>query len=42
MLCLHEYETWSLPLRKERRLRMIEDWMLRRIFGPKEEDGRRD
>jgi hypothetical protein len=28
-------ETWSLTLRKEYRLRMIENRMLRRIFGPK-------
>jgi hypothetical protein len=27
-------ETWSLTLRKERRLRVFENRMLRRIFGP--------
>ena len=27
-------ETWSLTLREERRLRMFENWVLRRIFGP--------
>jgi len=33
VLC--EYETWSLILREERRLRMFEKRVLRRIFGPK-------
>ena len=28
-------ETWSLALREERRLRVMENRMLRRIFGPK-------
>ena len=28
-------ETWSLPLREERRLRMFENRVLRKIFGPK-------
>ena len=28
-------ETCSLPLRKERWLRVFENWVLRRIFGPK-------
>jgi len=28
-------ETWSLTLRKERRLRVLENRVLRRIFGPK-------
>ena len=28
-------ETWSLTLRKKRRLRVFENRMLRRIFGPK-------
>ena len=28
-------ETWSLTLREERRLRMFENMVLRRIFGPK-------
>ena len=30
-------ETWSLTLRKERRLRVFENRVLRRIFGPKRE-----
>ena len=35
-------ETWSLLLREERMLRVFENWMLRRIFGPKthEETGK--
>jgi hypothetical protein len=33
-------ETWSLTLREEHRLRVFENRVLRRIFGPKrEEDG---
>jgi hypothetical protein len=28
-------ETWSLALREEHRLRMFENRVLRRIFGPK-------
>jgi hypothetical protein len=28
-------ETWSLMLREERRLRVFEDRVLRRMFGPK-------
>jgi hypothetical protein len=33
-LVLYEYETWSLTLREEHRLRVFENRMLRRIFGP--------
>ena len=32
---LYEYETWSLSLRKERKLSVFENRVLRRIFGPK-------
>jgi hypothetical protein len=32
---LYGCETWSLTLREERRVRVIENRMLRRIFGPK-------
>ena len=32
---LYGCETWSLTLRKERRLRIFENRVLRRIFGPK-------
>ena len=31
------YETWSLTLREERRLRVFENMVLRRIFGPRRE-----
>ena len=31
-------ETWSLTLREERRLRVCENGVLRRIFGPKRDD----
>jgi len=30
------YETWSLIVREEHRLRVFEKSLLRRIFGPKE------
>jgi hypothetical protein len=37
---LYGCETWSLTLREEHRLRVSENRVLRRIFGPKrEEDG---
>jgi hypothetical protein len=32
---LYGCETWSLTLREERRLRVFENRMLRKIFGPK-------
>ena len=32
---LYGCETWSLTLREERRLRVFENGVLRRIFGPK-------
>jgi hypothetical protein len=32
---LYGCETWSLALREERRLRVFENGMLMRIFGPK-------
>ena len=32
---LYRCETWSLTLRKERRLRVFENRVLRRLFGPK-------
>jgi hypothetical protein len=31
-------ETWSLTLREERRLRVFENRVLRRVFGPKRDD----
>jgi hypothetical protein len=39
-IVLYGYETWSLTLREEHRLRVFENGVLRKIFGPKrEEDG---
>jgi hypothetical protein len=35
---LYECETWSLTLREEQRLRVFENRMLRRIFGPKRDE----
>jgi hypothetical protein len=35
---LYGYETWSLILREERRLKVYEIRVLKRIFGPKRED----
>jgi len=33
-----ECETWSLKLREERRLRVFENRVLRRVFGPKRDE----
>jgi hypothetical protein len=35
---LYGSETWSFPLREEHRLRVSENRMLRRMFGPKREE----
>ena len=35
---LYGCETWSLILREERRLRVFENRVLRRIFGPKRDE----
>jgi hypothetical protein len=35
---LYGCETWSLPLREGRRLRVLESRVLRRIFGPKRDE----
>jgi hypothetical protein len=35
---LYGCETWSLTLREERGLRVFEDRVLRRIFGPKRDE----
>ena len=35
---LYGYETWSLTLREERRLRVFENRVLRRIFGSKRDE----
>ena len=35
---LYGCETWSLTLRKERKLRVFENMVLRRIFGPRSDE----
>jgi hypothetical protein len=35
---LYGYETWSLTLREEHRLRVFENRVLRKIFGPKRDE----
>jgi hypothetical protein len=35
---LDGYETWSLTLKDERRLRVLENRVLRRIFGPERDE----
>ena len=35
---LYSWETWSVPLREECRLRVFENRILRRIFGPKKDE----
>jgi len=35
---LYECETWSLILREERKLRVFENMVVRRIFGPRREE----
>jgi hypothetical protein len=35
---LYGYETWSLTLRENRRLRVFENRVLRGIFGPKRDE----
>ena len=38
LLVLYGCETWSLILREERRLRVFENRVQRRIFGPKRDE----
>jgi len=35
---LYGYESWSLILREERRMRVLENRVLRKIFGPKRDE----
>jgi hypothetical protein len=35
---LYGYETWSLTVREEHRLKVFENRALRRIFGPKRDE----
>jgi hypothetical protein len=37
---LYGCETWSITLREEHRLRVFENRVLRKIFGPKREEDR--
>ena len=37
---LHGYETWSFTLREERRLRVLENRVLRRVLGPKRDEAK--
>ena len=37
-IVLYGYETWSLTLREERKLRVFENRVLRRIFGPRRDE----
>jgi len=39
---LYGCETWSLILREGRRIRVVENRVMRRIFGPKREEVTRD
>jgi hypothetical protein len=39
---LYECDTWSLTLREEHRLRVFENRVLRRIFGPKRDEVTRE
>ena len=39
---LYVCETWSLTLRDERRLRVFENRVLRRVFGPKRDEATRN
>jgi hypothetical protein len=38
VVCLYGYETLSLTLREEHKLRVFENRVLRRIFGPKRDE----
>ena len=35
---LYGYEAWSLTAREERKLRLFENMVLRRIFGPRRDE----
>jgi len=39
---LREFETWSIALRHEHRLRLFEKWVFREMCGRKNEDVRGD
>ena len=37
-IVLYGHETWTLTLREERKLRVFENKVLRRIFGPRRDE----
>jgi hypothetical protein len=37
-IAIYGCETWSLTLREESRLRVFENMVLRRVFGPKRDE----
>jgi hypothetical protein len=39
---VYKWETWSLTLKEERRLRVFEKKALRRIFGPRRDEVREE
>ena len=39
---MYGYETWSCTLREERRLRVFENRVLKRVFGPKRDEVREE
>jgi hypothetical protein len=39
---LYGFEAWSLTLREERRLKVFENRVLRRVFGPKRDEVTRE
>ena len=41
-VALYGCETWSLTLREERRLRVFENGVLSRIFGPKRDEDKKN
>jgi hypothetical protein len=41
-MLMYGCETWSLTLKEERRLRVFENRVLRRIFGPKRNEVTRE
>ena len=38
LMVLYGCETWSLTLREERRLRVFQNRVLRKVFGPKRDE----
>jgi len=42
LVVLYGYETWSLTLREERKLKLCDNMVLRRIFGPRRDEVTRE